>query len=83
MAGQTIRAKVSVGTVSAGRNGDEQTYESASMYGVKGESDNPEDNAFAKATPGLSISISIDNPACFGFFKQGKKYYVDFTEAPE
>ena len=40
-----------------------------------------EDNTFAKYTPGANLTISIANPALWGQFKFGDKFYVDFTEA--
>lgn len=81
---KTIRAKVSVASFSESKpTTTPGGYESISMYAVKSGGDNPEDNAYAEATPSCSISMSVTNPECFGFFKQGKKYYVDFTEAPE
>jgi hypothetical protein len=41
----------------------------------------PEDNSYAKATPSASIEMQIDNPTAQGFFKPGKSYYGNFTEA--
>lgn len=40
-----------------------------------------ENEEWSKYTPGGQISIHISNPAAFNKFEQGKKYYVDFTEA--
>jgi len=40
-----------------------------------------EDNAFAKFSPSASLSITVANPALFGQFRAGEKYYVDFTLA--
>lgn len=40
-----------------------------------------EDNTFAKYSPGATLVINIANPALFGQFKVGEKYYVDFTKA--
>lgn len=42
-----------------------------------------ENAIFGMATPCGSVSLSIANPAAAEFFKAGKKYYVDFTEAPD
>jgi hypothetical protein len=42
-----------------------------------------EDNTYAKMSPGASFNINIANPALFGVFKHGQKFYVDFTEAPD
>ena len=40
-----------------------------------------EDNTYAKFSPGASLSLNIANPALFGKFLVGEKYYVDFTKA--
>jgi len=74
---QKVRAKVSVAQVT-----DNGYSEQTKMNGVS-TSNNAEDNSFSKATPCLSIDITVDNPGAKGFFKPGKKYYVDFTEAAE
>lgn len=42
-----------------------------------------EDNTYAKYSPSASMEILIANPALVGKLTPGKKYYVDFTEAPE
>lgn len=71
-----IRAKVSVQEIT-----DNGHSERTKMSGVS--TGTPEDNTFSKATPLLIIDMGVDNPAAKGFFKPGKKYYVDFTEATE
>ncbi len=40
-----------------------------------------EDNTYAKWTPLANCNITVANPALFGQFKVGEKYYVDFTLA--
>ena len=40
-----------------------------------------ENSQFNTATPSGDLSIYIDNPKAKGFFKPGKEYYLDFTEA--
>ena len=47
-------------------------------YGPNGES---EDNTFARYTPNGHLTLTINNPELFGKFKQGQKFYLDFTEA--
>lgn len=42
-----------------------------------------ENAIFGKWSPHGSIEIGIMNPAAAEFFKQGKKYYVTFSEAPD
>ncbi len=52
------------------------------MSAVYGGSTNAEDNSFASATPSGHMQLTITNPDVRGFFKPGKKYYVDITEVP-
>lgn len=40
-------------------------------------------HAFWQATPTGSLEMQINNPAVFGFFVPGKKYYLDFTPVEE
>jgi hypothetical protein len=51
----------------------------ASKYPADGSD---EDNTYAKWSPGASLTINIANPALWGKFKHGDKFYVDFTPAP-
>ena len=46
-------------------------------FGPEGES---EDNTFARYTPSASLSMTITNPNLLGQFKEGQKFYLDFTE---
>ena len=40
-----------------------------------------EDNTFAKFSPSVSIDMHVANPALFGKFEVGQKFYVDFSPA--
>lgn len=42
-----------------------------------------ENAIFGEATPYAELSMSITNPEASSFFKNGKQYYVTFTEAPD
>ena len=42
-----------------------------------------DDNTYAKYSPSGEFEITIANEAVFGFFKPGKKYYMDITAAPD
>lgn len=42
-----------------------------------------ENAIFGHWTPCGSVDLTIRNPDASAFFKQGKKYYVTFTEAPD
>lgn len=45
--------------------------------------DNPENEAFFKATPGGSISLNVVNESALNALEVGKDYYVDFTPATQ
>ncbi len=57
--------------------------EAVRMTPVYGGTKNAEDNTFAAATPGGKLELTVDNKTVHGFFKPGRKYYVDITECPE
>lgn len=40
-----------------------------------------EDNTFARWTPSGELTLHVANPALHGKFKEGNKFYVDFTPA--
>jgi hypothetical protein len=40
-----------------------------------------EDNTYARYSPSATLQITIQNPALWGQFKQGDRFYVDFTPA--
>ena len=42
---------------------------------------NSEDNTYSKWTPDGTLKITVTNPALVGTFKEGEKYYLDFTLA--
>jgi len=80
-----MRAKVGVGVVQTLQNNDGETYaENVSFYGVSkplyDETGLDEDNTYAKYSPSIRFDITIANPALFGKFQSGQKFYVDFTE---
>src|SRR5436190_1405596 len=43
------------------------------------DSDTPENERYAQATPSGQLTIQVDNPAVI--FEPGKEYYLDFTPA--
>lgn len=81
-----MRAKLVVcGVVPSTYNG-ETTNEVLSMRAVAKNDAYPadgmdEDNTFAKFSPTANFEINIANPALFGKFEVGQKFYVDFTPA--
>lgn len=85
-----MRAKLQVGMVQEQfdwQDKTKKTLEVLSMHAVCAskypEDGSDENNTFAKFSPGAHLSINIANPALFGQFKVGEKFYVDFTEAPD
>lgn len=84
----TMRAKLQVSSVFARPNPEtgETVGETVKFHGVAKSGGYPpdgsdEDNTFAKWTPSASFEIYIANPALFGQFEPGQKFYVDFTPA--
>jgi hypothetical protein len=82
-----MRAKMQVGFVQEQFYGPDKdkSSEVLTMHAVAAskypEDGSDEDNTFARFSPGANLSINIANPALFGKFKVGEKYYVDFTKA--
>ena len=87
----TMRAKLQVGFVQEHRYAQQagsepqKTMETLQMHAVCApkydETGLDEDNTFAKFSPGAQLSINIANPALWGQFKVGDRFYVDFTPA--
>lgn len=57
------------------------TFRAVGRSGAYPEDGGDEDNTFAKFTPSGDASFYIANPALFGKFEAGQRYYVDFTPA--
>ncbi len=51
--------------------------------GYEKDKENGENAVFGKYTPFAECQMSVCNPAANEFFKEGKKYYVTFSEAPD
>ena len=82
-----MRAKMMVNMVNEMFYGENKTKSgevltfsavAASKYPEDGSD---EDNTYAKFSPGATVTIHVTNPALWGKFKFGEKYYVDFTAA--
>lgn len=43
--------------------------------------DSPENKTWSKYTPAGQITMTINNPECFGKYVPGKEMFVDFTPA--
>lgn len=86
----TMRAKLQVGFVQELFHGPDKakSQETLTMHAVAASKypadGSDEDNTYAKFSPGASFVINIANPAnpaLFGKFAVGEKYYADFTKA--
>lgn len=84
----TMRAKLQVGSVFQHKDADQNvTGEQVTFHGVcrtNGYADTDgldEDNTFAKYSPSANFQIMVANPALFGQFEPGQKFYVDFSPA--
>ncbi len=83
----TMRAKLRVVSVETGWPGAETLHLTA-VGGDKVQSGYPadgcdEDNDYARWSPQADFTITINNPNLHGKFKQGDKFYVDFTRADQ
>ena len=82
-----MRAKMQDGSVFAHRNVEGgTTSETLNFHGVSKSGGYPadgsdEDNSFAKWSPNINLQMQVTNPALFGKFEPGQKFYVDFTSA--
>ena len=78
-----MRAKFQVLSVEKFEGGTERVkfvaVSKSTPYGPDGDD---EDNTYAKWSPAAECVISIANPVLWGKLQPGKKFYVDFTEAP-
>lgn len=83
----SMRAKMQVGAVFPHRNEKDETQsETLHFHGVAKSGGYPadgsdEDNSFAKWSPSINLQMQVTNPALFGKFEPGQKFYVDFSPA--
>lgn len=83
----SMRAKMQVGAVFPHRNEKGETQsETLHFHGVAKSGGYPadgtdEDNSFAKWSPSINLQMQVTNPALFGKFEPGQKFYVDFSPA--
>ena len=75
-----IRAKFICDSVEGDEYGE--NFKLSAVYGTD-DKDNEENNQFAEATPSGQLEMMISNPTAKGFFKEGKSFYLDFTEVDE
>ena len=84
----TMRAKLQIGSVFENHYGPDKTKTSETLrfHGVCKSGGYPEDgldedNTFARFSPSVDLGITIANPALWGKFAVGDKFYLDFTPA--
>jgi len=77
----TMRAKMKVEAITQHEAGEDLKFHAVCKTGGYPGDGSDEDNTYAKFSPSAELTISIRNPALFGKFKPGEKYYVDFTQA--
>ncbi|MDE3023506.1 MAG: hypothetical protein KGI54_16930 [Pseudomonadota bacterium] len=79
-----MRAKMILESVQKFTDGGEKlVFHAVGKAGSYPEDGSDEDNTFARFSPSANLEIYIANPALWGKFKEGEKYYVDFTKAPD
>lgn len=77
-AGPEVRAKFYVHEVTEYQGGGKKVVLNA-MY----DDGLPENKRFNKASPSGTLEVWIDNPPAAAKFTPGKRFYLDFTEAPD
>lgn len=82
----TMRAKFQVSSVTPYPTVGPTTQEVLTFSAVAKSSAYPadgsdDDNTYARWSPSGSLSLTVANPALFGKFKTGDKFYLDFTPA--
>lgn len=83
----TMRAKLQVSAVFPHCDSEGNTLtETLHFHGVSKSGGYPadgsdEDNSFARWSPSVNLQLSVANPALFGQFEPGQKFYVDFSPA--
>lgn len=80
----TMRAKMYITAVQAHEFNGKVTGETVHFAAVGKSGSYPddgsdEDNTFARWTPNADAHFSIQNPALFGQYKVGQKFYFDVT----
>lgn len=76
----TMRAKFQVSSVEKFASSEKVKFTAVGKTPYP-EDGSDEDNTYAKFSPAASCEIHIANPALFGKFAPGDKFYVDFTAA--
>ena len=81
MTNATMRAKFKVVDVDKRDGCEILKFSAVYKDGAYPADGTDEDNTFAKWTPQAECAMTVNNPALFGQFIIGDKFYVDFTPA--
>ncbi|SDX13439.1 hypothetical protein SAMN05518669_103368 [Variovorax sp. YR634] len=76
-----MRAKFQIASVERFGSSEKIKFHAVGKSTAYPEDGSDEDNTFAKFSPSASCEIHVCNPALFGKFEPGQKFYVDFTPA--
>ena len=76
-----MRAKLKLTSVTLSENSDQLKFSAVCKPNGYPTDGLDEDNTFAKFSPSVELTMTVNNPALLGKFRPGQKFYVDFTEA--
>lgn len=77
----TMRAKMQVQFVTRHSQSEQLQMIAVPKSSAYPEDGADEDNTYARWSPQGQLSLTVANPALFGKFNPGDKFYVDFTPA--
>ena len=81
MSNTTMRAKFKVTSIAKFDTSERLQFAAVYKDGAYPADGSDEDNTFSRWTPQADCSMTVNNPALFGKFAVGDKFYVDFTPA--
>ena len=78
-----MRAKMQVTRVEKSEQSQNETlhFTAVAKSGMYPEDGSDDDNTYAKWSPSGVLMLQVANPALWGKFKPGAKFYLDFTPA--
>lgn len=76
-----MRAKLKLTSVSLTESSNQLKFSAVCKSSAYPADGLDEDNTYAKFSPSVELSMTVNNPALLGKFHPGQKFYVDFTEA--
>ena len=77
----TMRAKLKLTSVTLSESSDQLKFSAVCKPNGYPADGLVEDNTYAKFSPSVELSMTVNNPALLGKFRPGQKFYVVFTEA--